>query len=148
MTATVGVTAGGVGDNVGEDVAPGTGVLRSDPDVTVLPGTVLRSRVLVAPTRGVFPRGSTGLARQGLGGRVGVTSTVAVAVAGGAVAVINTGLLTRTSCPPGRPWASSDPQMLPTVTKSRDILIQRQKKVTIITIRRPLAPRFHRAINV
>ena len=151
VTGTVGVTAGSVGDGVGSMVAPGVAVLRRDPDVAVLVGTPLRPLFLVASTRAAFPCTPVGLARQGLGGRVGVTATRAVVgvTAGGAVAVINTALLTAFwGSPPGRPCASNDPQTLPTVTKSRDILIQRQKKVTIITSKRPPAPRFHRAINV
>ena len=144
VSGTVGVTAGSVG-NV---VAPGVGVLCRGPDVAVLVGTPFFSWFPVASFRAVFPCASVGLVRHGLGGKVGVTTTGTVAPEGGAVAVINVALVTAVASPCGRPCASSDPQTLPTVTKSRDILIQRQKKVTSITSKRPPMPRFHRAINV
>lgn len=136
----VGVTIGSAGEAVG--------VLCNKPAVAVLVGMLFFSWFPVAPSRAVFPRASVGLVRHGLGGKVGVTTTGAVVTEGGAVAVINMALVTAVASSCGRPWASSDPQTLPTVTKSRDILIQRQKKVTSITSKRPPMPRFHRAIKV
>jgi hypothetical protein len=94
VTGTVGVAAGSVGEGVGSIVAPGGGVLRNGLDTGVLEGTSLRPLLLVASTRAVFPRAPVGLARQGLGGRVGVTTIKVGVTAGGAVAVITTALLT------------------------------------------------------
>lgn len=94
VTGAVGDTAGSVGEGVGGTVAPGAGVLRTDPGVAVLEGTLLRPLLPVSSTRAVFPRAPVGLARQGSGGRVGVTTISVGVTAGGAVAVINTALLT------------------------------------------------------
>lgn len=94
VTGTVGDAAGSVGEGAGSIVAPGVGVLRSGPDVAVLEGTLLRPVLPVSSTRAVFPCAPVGLARQGLGGRVGVTTISVGVTAGGAVAVINTALLT------------------------------------------------------
>jgi hypothetical protein len=44
--------------------------------------------------------------------------------------------------------AKRDAQELPTVTKSRDILMQMSANVMDTMMPRPLYPRFHRAINV
>jgi hypothetical protein len=154
VTTTVGVTAGSVGDGVGKStgvtVTPDIGVFCRCAGVAeaLTVGTLVRPLLLVASTSEVCPFSPVGLARQGLGGLVGVASTRGVATAVGTVAVIKTELTTRVSSPPVLPCANSEPQALPTVTKSRDILMLIQKKVTTITIKRPLAPRFHRAINV
>lgn len=98
VPGTLGVTAGSVGEGVGNMVAPGVGVLCSGLDVAVVEGTFLRPLLPVASTRAVFLCAPVGLARQGFGGSVGVTpigAIVGVGVTeGGAVAVINTALLT------------------------------------------------------
>ena len=70
----VGVTVGGVGEGVGSTVAPGVGVLRSGLDVAVLEGTPFRPLMPVASIRAVSPCVPVGVARQGFGGSVGVTS--------------------------------------------------------------------------
>src|SRR6266849_1589185 len=111
-------------------------------------GTLVPPLFSVPLTCGVYPFAPVGLARQGLGVMVGVTATGEVDTAPGAVAGIKAGLTTRVSSPPPRPCANSGPHTLPAVTKSRDVLMLMQKKVTTMTIKRPLIPRFHRAINV
>src|SRR5712692_5341273 len=111
-------------------------------------GTLVPPLFSVPLTCGVSPFAPIGLARQGSGVMVGVTATGEVDTAPGAVAVINAALTTRVPSPPPRPCANSGPHTLPAVTKSRDILMHMQKKVPIMTIKRPLTPRFHRAINV
>ena len=158
VTTTVGVTAGCVGDGVGDGVGESAGVTVT-PDIgvfcrragvaeTLTVGTPVRPLLLVVSTSEVCPCCPVGLARQGLGALVGVASTGVIATEVETVAVIKIEVTTRVSSPPVLPCANNEPQALPTVTKSRDILMLIQKKVTTITIKRPLAPRFHRAINV
>lgn len=70
----VGVTAApDVGEGVGR-VALGVGVLRRGLDVAVLAGMPFRALLSVASTRAASPCAPVGVARQGFGGNVGVTS--------------------------------------------------------------------------
>src|SRR5437764_11724316 len=47
-----------------------------------------------------------------------------------------------------RPPGKIDPQALPTVMKSRDILMHMQQNINVMAINLPRYPRFHKAIKV
>ncbi len=47
-----------------------------------------------------------------------------------------------------RPPGKIDPHVLPTVMKSRDILMHMQQNINVMAINLPRYPRFHKAIKV